>query len=250
MTTVKNIFENLCALAPLELQMDFDNAGFLFGREAAAVTKALLALDVTPTVVDEVIDLGAELIISHHPLIFTPLKTVTDEKLLRLARHQIGVISMHTNLDIAKGGVNDVLMAALGAEVLGGLDEHGCGRVGRREKAMPMAEFLPFCKAVLQTAGLRYYDSGRPVSKLAVMGGSGGDSLETAYKLGCDTYLTADIKYHQFLEAQELGINLIDGDHFCTENLIIPVLAQRLRAAFPETEFTISQRHHQVISFA
>ena len=250
MVTAKDIFENLCVLAPLELQLGFDNSGFLFGRDAASVTKALLALDVTSAVVDEAIEQGAELVISHHPLIFSPLKSVTDEKLLRLARHQIGVISMHTNLDIAKGGVNDVLMAALGAQVQGGLDEYGCGRVGRLDKAMPMEEFLPFCKAVLKTAGLRYYDSGRQVSKLAVMGGSGGDSLETAYRLGCDTYLTADIKYHQFLEAQELGINLIDGDHFCTENLVIPVLAQRLRAAFPETEFTISKRHHQVIRFA
>lgn len=230
--------------------MGFDNSGFLFGRETASVTKALLALDVTSAVVDEAIEQGVELIISHHPLIFSPLKSVTDEKLLRLAQHQIGVISMHTNLDIAQGGVNDALMSALGAEVQGGLDEYGCGRVGKLEKAMPMEEFLPFCKAVLKTAGLRYYDSGRQVSKLAVMGGSGGDSLETAYRLGCDTYLTADIKYHQFLEAQELGINLIDGDHFCTENLVIPVLAQRLRAAFPETEFTISKRHHQVIRFA
>lgn len=230
--------------------MGFDNSGFLFGRETASVTKALLALDVTSAVVDEAIELGAELILSHHPLIFSPLKSVTDEKLLRLAQHQIGVISMHTNLDIAQGGVNDALMAALGAEVQGGLDEYGCGRVGKLEKAMPMEEFLPFCKAVLKTAGLRYYDSGRQVSQLAVMGGSGGDSLETAYRLGCDSYLTADIKYHQFLEAQELGINLIDGDHFCTENLVIPVLAQRLRAAFPEMEFTISKRHHQVIRFA
>ena len=230
--------------------MGFDNSGFLFGRETASVTKALLALDITSAVVDEAIEQGAELIISHHPLIFSPLKSVTDEKLLRLARHQIGVISMHTNLDIAQGGVNDVLMAALGVQVQGRLDEYGCGRGGRLDKAMPMEEFLPFCKAVLKTAGLRYYDSGRQVSKLAVMGGSGGDSLETAYRLGCDTYLTADIKYHQFLEAQELGINLIDGDHFCTENLVIPVLAQRLRTAFPETEFTISKRHRQVISFA
>ena len=156
---------------------------------------------------------------------------------------------MHTNLDIAQGGVNDVLMAALGAEVTGSLDEDGCGRVGILTKAMPMEAFLPFCKSVLETAGLRYYDSGRTVFKLAVMGGSGGDSLETAHRLGCDTYLTADLKYHQFLEAQELGINLIDGDHFCTENLIIPVLARRLRAAFPETEFILSQRHHQVVRF-
>lgn len=249
-TTVKDILENLCALAPLELQMDFDNSGFLFGRLSAAVTKVLLVLDVTSVVVDEAIEQGAELIVSHHPLIFSPLKSITDERLLRLAQHQIAVISMHTNLDIAKGGVNDALMAALGVQVLGELDDDGCGRVGTLPAAMTMEEFLPFCKAVLKTAGLRYYDCGRPVSKLAVMGGSGGDSLETAYRLGCDTYLTADIKYHQFLEAQELGINLIDGDHFCTENLVIPALARRLGEAFPTIEFHISHRHHQVVCFA
>lgn len=248
--TAKDIFENLCTLAPLELQMDFDNSGFLFGRLSAAVTKVLLALDVTSAVVDEAIEQGAELIVSHHPLIFSPLKSITDENLLRMAQHQIGVISMHTNLDIAKGGVNDTLMAALGVQVLGDLDEEGCGRVGSLSEAMPMAEFLPFCKAVLKTAGLRYFDSGRPVSRLAVMGGSGGNSLETAFRLGCDTYLTADIKYHQFLEAQELGINLIDGDHFCTENLVIPALARRLGEAFPEIECNVSHRHHQVVCFA
>ena len=138
MVTAKDIFENLCALAPLELQLSFDNSGFLFGRETAAVTKALLALDVTSAVVDEAIEQGAELVISHHPLIFSPLKSVTDEKLLRLARHQVGVISMHTNLDIAQGGVNDALMSALGAESMAGLDEYGCGRVGRLDRAMPM----------------------------------------------------------------------------------------------------------------
>lgn len=240
----------LCALAPLELQMSFDNSGFLFGRESNTVTKVLLALDVTSAVVDEAVDQGADLIVSHHPLIFSPLKAVTDEKLLKLAQHQIAVISMHTNLDIAQGGVNDVLMGVLGAESRGVLDEYGCGRVGVLPKAMTMEEFLAFCKEVLKTCGLRYYDSGRTVSKLAVMGGSGGDSLETAFRLGCDTYLTADIKYHQFLEAQELGINLIDGDHFCTENLIIPELAGKLKEAFPEIEFNVSQRHQQVIHFA
>ena len=249
MVTAKDIFENLCALAPLELQLGFDNSGFLFGRDTASVTKALLALDVTSAVVDEAIEQGAELVISHHPLIFSPLKSVTDEKLLRLARHQIGVISMHTNLDIAKGGVNDVLMAALGAQVQGGLDECGCGRVGRLDKAMPMEEFLPFCKAVLKTAGLRYYDSGRQVSKLAVMCGSGGDSLETAYRLGCDTYLTADIKYHQFLEAQELGINLIDAGHFPTENVVIPVLEQMVQEAFPDVGTRISRVQTQPEQF-
>lgn len=250
MTKVKDIFNELCSYAPLELQMGFDNSGFLFGREEAAVSKALLSLDVTPAVVDEAAELGAELIISHHPLIFSPLKSVTDEKLLKLAANNISVISMHTNLDIAQGGVNDVLMGALGASVDAALDQDDCGRIGSLPVAMSMEEFLGLCKTVLKSKGLRYYDSGRPVEKLAVMGGSGGDSVETAFRLGCDTYLTADIKYHQFLQAAELGINLIDGDHFCTENLVMPVLAERLAGCFKELSFIVSARHCQLIDFA
>ncbi len=250
MTKVKDIFDELCGLAPLELQMGFDNSGFLFGREKAEVHKVLLSLDITPAVVEEAIDIGAELIISHHPLIFSPLKSITDEKLLKLAANNISVISMHTNLDIAKGGVNDVLMEALGAAVEAPLDEQDCGRVGALPKPISMPEFLSLCKDVLKTKGLRYYDSGRPVERLAVMGGSGGDSLETAFQLGCDTYLTADIKYHQFLQAAELGINLVDGDHFCTENLVIPVLAKKLEERFKDLNFIVSGVHHQIVSFA
>lgn len=249
-TRVKDIFSELCRLAPLELQLDFDNAGFLMGREETQVTKVLLALDVTSQVVKEASEWGAQLIVSHHPLIFSPLKRITDEKLLRLAAANISVISMHTNLDIASGGVNDVLMMSLGASVDAPLDEHNCGRIGHLPQELSMEEFLSRCKSVLGTSGLRYYSSGRPVKKLAVMGGSGGDSLETVFGLGCDTYLTADIKYHQFLQAAELGINLIDGDHFCTENLVIPVLAEKLQAKFPDVSFQISERHRQVISFA
>lgn len=250
METVKNIYSELCRIAPLELQMGFDNSGFQFGRETAEVSKVLMALDITAEVVDEAAAIGADLLISHHPLIFSPLKSITDEKLLKLAANNISVISMHTNLDIVQGGVNDVLIEALGATADAPLDEQDCGRIGSMPEAMSMEKFLAVCKAVLNTKGLRYYDSGRPVEKLAVMGGSGGDSVETAYRLGCDTYLTADIKYHQFLQAAELGINLIDGDHFCTENLIIPVLAEKLRNRFENVNFLVSKAHHQLISFA
>lgn len=250
MTRVKDIFEELCRLAPLDLQMGFDNSGFLLGREMGEVNRVLLSLDVTPAVVDEAVELGAELIVSHHPLIFSPLKRITDEKLLKLAANNISVISMHTNLDIAPGGVNDVLMEALGASVNAPLDEQDCGRVGLLPQPMSMLEFISLCKTVLNTKGLRFYDSGRPVERLAVMGGSGGDSLEDAFQLGCDTYLTADIKYHQFLQAAELGINLVDGDHFCTENLVIPVLAKKLKERFKDLSFNVSKVHHQIISFA
>lgn len=243
------IYEYLKELAPLELQMDFDNSGFQLGRLDAEVNKALLALDVTEEVVGEAIELGAQLIISHHPLIFSKLRSIMDTKLLRLAENRIAVISMHTNLDIATGGVNDVLITLLGARADGPLDSDNCGRVGELPEAQQFDSFLRFCKTALDSKGLRYYDAGRPVKRLAVMGGSGGDYIGCAVEKGCDTYVTADIKYHQFLEAKELGINLIDGDHFCTENPVIPSLCEKLRHEFPDVCFTVSASHGQVISF-
>ena len=243
------IYEYLKELAPLELQMDFDNSGFQLGRLDAEVNKALLALDVTEEVVGEAIELGAQLIISHHPLKFSKLRNIKDTKLLRLAENRIAVISMHTNLDIAAGGVNDVLITLLGARADGPLDPDNCGRVGELPEAQQFDSFLRFCKTALDSKGLRYYDAGRPVKRLAVMGGSGGDYIGCAAEKGCDTYVTADIKYHQFLEAKELGINLIDGDHFCTENPVIPSLCEKLRHEFPDVCFTVSARHGQVISF-
>ena len=243
------IYDYLKELAPLELQMDFDNSGFQLGRLDAEVNRALLALDVTEEVVGEAIELGAQLIISHHPLIFSKLRSIMDTKLLRLAENRIAVISMHTNLDIAAGGVNDVLITLLGARADGPLDPDNCGRVGELPEAQQFDSFLRFCKTTLDSKGLRYYDAGRPVKRLAVMGGSGGDYIGCAVEKGCDTYVTADIKYHQFLEAKELGINLIDGDHFCTENPVIPSLCEKLRHEFPDVCFTVSASHGQVISF-
>lgn len=243
------IYDYLKELAPLELQMDFDNSGFQLGRLDAEVNRALLALDVTEEVVGEAIELGAQLIISHHPLIFSKLRSIMDTKLLRLAENRIAIISMHTNLDIAAGGVNDVLITLLGARADGPLDPDNCGRVGELPEAQQFDSFLRFCKTALDSKGLRYYDAGRPVKRLAVMGGSGGDYIGCAAEKGCDTYVTADIKYHQFLEAKELGINLIDGDHFCTENPVIPSLCEKLRHEFPDVCFTVSARHGQVISF-
>ena len=253
MSTVRDIFDALCEMAPLSLQMDFDNAGFLVGRGDRDVTKALLSLDITDQVVEEAVEERAQLIISHHPVIFQGVKTLTDDsatvKLLRMAERGISAVCMHTNLDIAEGGVNDILIEILGASCEGPLDKDCCGRVGRLPESISLNDFLIQCKTNLNARGLRYYDAGKPVSRLAVMGGAGADALEDAVALGCDTYVTSDIKYHQFLRAAELGLNLIDADHYCTENPVIPVLAQRLSLRFPEVVFQVSGRHRQVISF-
>lgn len=249
MTTVKDIYDFLCAAAPLELQMSFDNSGFLVGRSDREVKRALLSLDVTADVIDEAIEQRAELIISHHPVIFSAIKKLTDDKLLRLIEKSIAVISMHTNLDIADGGVNDVLLSLLGAECDEALDGDGCGRIGELPSAMNFDDFLNICKSRLNSKGLRYYSAGKPVKRLAVMGGAGGDFAALAFEKNCDTYVTADIKYNRFLEAAEMGLNLIDADHFCTENPVMPVLKKRLCAAFPNVEFNLSAVHGQIISF-
>ena len=254
MATIKEVYNYLCDIAPLELQMDFDNSGFLIGREEQTVTKILLALDVTDAVVSEAREIGAELIVSHHPVIFAPLKSVTDSnagtrRILELIENRIGVISMHTNLDAAEGGVNDVLAAKFCSE----LSEHrleGCGRIGRLDNAVTMREFLTLCGEKLHTKGIRYYDCGRKVSKLAVLGGSGASSLLEAYSFGCDTLLTADVKYHQFQQAAELGMNLVDADHYYTENPVMQVLADKLKKEFSGLCVKVSERHDALIDFA
>ena len=250
----RDLFDFLCTLAPLELQLGFDNAGFLVGDIEAGVSRVQLSLDVTEEVIDEAVRTGAELIVSHHPFIWTPLKSVTGDgltsrKLMKLIKNDISVISMHTNLDIAEGGVNDVLISLLGAVRTDTLDSDGCGRIGELQEELCLEEFLVHCRSVLNVKGLRYVDGGRRVKRLAVMGGAGADAMYDAIEKGCDTYVTADIKYHQFLEAKELGINLIDGDHFCTENPVIPSLCEKLRHEFPDVCFTVSASHGQVISF-
>lgn len=249
---VSDIYDYLQSIAPLELQMDFDNAGIQVGSLHQEVNKVLVALDITNAVIDEAIALGTELIVSHHPLIFGGLNNVTAEgkgaKTLRLARAGISAISMHTNLDIAPGGVNDVLIELLGANSAQGLDAANCGRVGELPEAMEFMDFAKMCREKLNVQGMRYYNAGKPVKRLAVMGGAGGDEVQAAFEKGCDTYVTADVKYHQFLLAEELGINLIDADHFCTENPIVPVLGRMIKENFPELEVTVSKVHHQIVS--
>ena len=153
-----------------------------------------------------------------------------------------------------EGRVFSRQLAALGAEVKGGLEPAGtaadgraltCGRVGKLPNPMTMAEFLPYVAGRLHANGLRYVDGGLPVERIAVCGGSGGNMLELAAAKGCDTFVTADVKYNRFLAAKELGINLIDADHFCTENVVIPVLQEKLQRQFPDVTFTVSQVLHQ-----
>lgn len=187
MASVGQILLKLQEMAPTALKMDFDNVGLLVGDKNKSVNKCLIALDITDDVIKEASDIGAQLIVSHHPIIFGGIKSVTADdlvgrKIIALLGGGMSAICMHTNLDIARGGVNDALISALGVGASSYLEPadapgEGCGRIGEYEDAMEFEKFLSLCKDKLSANGLRYHYAGRPVKKLAVMGGSGGSAL-------------------------------------------------------------------------
>lgn len=262
MATVKEIFSYLDSVAPFSLQMDFDNAGFLVGRENTKVKRVMIALDITEAVIDEAVETDCQLIVSHHPIIFHPARSITDTTptgrcLLKLIEHHIAAICAHTNLDVAEGGVNDALAQTLGLnhiELLqeGGQDRYGrpygLGRVGTLSEPLSATEFAAFAKQQLHVDGLRLEDAGRSVTRVAVGGGACGDCLSDIIRMGCDTFVTADVKYNTFLDAKALGINLIDAGHFATENVICPVLEKLLRTEFSDLTVYISKNHKEVFS--
>ena len=232
MLTVKEIEERLYEKCPRDLAQSWDNVGLLVGSRSSPVERALVALDITGEVADEAIAKGCGLIVAHHPLIncnWTPVQTITDgtpqgRLLLKLIRHGISAICMHTNLDSAEGGVNDALAAALGLTDVGPLSEDGIGRVGTLPEEMDLAAFAGYVKERLGANGVRYADGGRRVRRVAVGGGACGEYGDLALSLGCDTFVTADVKYNGFLDAPDKGLNLLDAGHFPTEDVVCPIL--------------------------
>lgn len=263
MTTVGKIEQFIFGYAPKRFKMDFDNVGLLVGEADAPVSKCLLALDITPEVVDEAIALGAQCITVHHPVIFHPRKTVADTDpygamLIKMVRNGIAGVCMHTNLDLAPEGVNEMLAKALGLKDLdlfvdravdSEMGEYGLGRMGVLESAMAPTDFCAHVKKCLGSNGIRYVLGKSEVKKVAVGGGACGDYFMEAVSLGCDAYVTSDLRYNDFLDAKEYGLTLIDAGHFPTENVVVPQLLGWLKAEFPETEFVVSKVHREVIEY-
>lgn len=257
MPTVREIEQYLFRLAPKEGAMSWDNVGLLLGDPEATVCRALVALDITEAVADEAAAIGAELIVAHHPLMnchWLPVQTVRADTpqgrlLQKLLRADISAICMHTNLDVAKGGVNDALATALKIVDPGPLAEDGLGRVGSLSAPMALPDFIKFVSETLQCNGVRYADAGRPVRRVAVGGGACGEYIDRCLELGCDTFVTADLGYHQFLDAAPKGINLIDAGHFPTEDVVCSVLLEVLHTQFPLLQIKKSASHREVIQY-
>ena len=262
MTTVGDILSYLETLAPRSMKMDWDNVGLLCGGKSRPVTKVLVALDPFEGVCKEAVQWGAELILTHHPLIFSPLKSVTDETSIGravqlLCANSISAINAHTNLDCAPGGVNDCLAETLGLSDIQVIAPSGVDELGRpwgllrqgTVEAQPLSDFLPHVKEALHCDGLRYVNGGKPVHRVAVGGGACASELLDAVNAGCDTFVTADVKYNQFWDAKDLGLNLIDAGHFPTENPVTALLAEKIAAQFPEVTVKISETHRDCMKF-
>ena len=262
MVRVCDVLAAVERLAPPEFKMEWDNVGLLCGEKKAEVHKVLVALDPFLTVCEEAEEIGADLIVTHHPLIFTAPRSVTDgdsvgRSILFLARHCIAAINAHTNLDQAHGGVNDRLAEVLGLQNVTVLEPEGTDRQGRpwgllRAGDRPestAAELAAFVKETLRCSGLRYVDGGRPITRVAVGGGACADAVRAVSDVGCDALVTADAKYNQFWDAQDLGLTLIDAGHFETENPVCDVLAAHLRAEFPGLPVVLSEKHGDPVRF-
>ena len=257
MPKVREIEEALFELAPRSLTQSWDNVGLLVGDGRREVHRVLVALDVTEEVAEEAGKAGVELIVSHHPVMncaWNPVQSLREDtlqgRLLRLlVRENLSAICMHTNLDAAQGGVNDALAQRLSLEEVEPLVEGGIPRMGLLPAPMPLSDFLAMVRKRLRPNGIRYVNAHRTVRRVAVGGGACGEFFAAAAEKGCDAFVTADVKYNQFLDAETLGLCLIDAGHFPTEDVVCPVVERFLLERFPDLAVQKSISHREVIQY-
>lgn len=237
--TVKDILDYINTVSPLSCAEKHDNVGLLVGEPCGEVTGICTCLDITHSVIEEAVAKSASLIVSHHPVIFDPLKQVRSNSVVyELIRNGISAICVHTNFDMTEGGVNDALLELLGferSEVLEVVHPNGLGfgavcNVNFGFTAKGLAEH---CKKALDLAYVRYSSNSKDeIRRVAVCSGSGGSTLELAAKKGCEALITGDIKHNVWIDAQSLGVALIDAGHYGTERCSAHRLAMLLSRSF------------------
>lgn len=245
-TTVGDIYQYLNEIAPFHTQEDWDNSGLLVGDQTKEVTKVALALDVTNDTLRQAHEFGADLLVSHHPVIFHPLKNVLkDSPVFYAIEQNIAVISAHTCWDAADGGVNDTLAKLLGLYSIEkiGPEENGVQllRAGNLKAPIPAEEFADIVSAALDTV-VRVSSPNKIIQRVAVCGGAGASLLPDLADLGTiDAYVTGDAKHNDFLDAIDLDISLLAAGHYETETISMPVLKELLKQEFPQLEYTYLQ---------
>ena len=238
-----NILDNLLKVMPRELAMSWDNVGLLAGSKEKEVKNIVVCLDLSEKLIERAISLKADLIVSHHPLIFSPIKNVTDEtsvgkRLVSLIKNDISYIALHTNYDIAAGCMSDLVAERIGLrgeplEKTASMEEEdvGIGKVSDLEKHLKISEIAKLVKERFNLPHLRIFDGGedRLLSRIAISPGSGKGMYKAAYEKRASLLISGDISHHDAIDALELGVATIDAGHYGLEHIFIADMAQRLR---------------------
>ncbi len=232
-------------IAPRELAMEFDNPGLLVEPDHDEIRNVLIALDCTKEVAEEAIIWGADLVLTHHPLFFHPVQKMTysdpaTAAACMLLRNGIGLFAAHTNLDAARGGVNDTLCELIGIRDVIPFDE-GVGRVGTLKEKETLSGLARRIESLL---GTRVSFVGAPeasVRRVAVMGGSGGSAVLPAAEEKADVLVTGEVKHSDGIDARTLGLNLIVAGHYETECIVLEPLIKRLQNECFNVQYQLSR---------
>ena len=250
--TIRALYAALEQRLPRSLSWDWDNDGISCAPDLdAPVTGVLIALDPTEDAVEAAIEAGANVLLTHHPMLFRGLKTVDghdtgSRKVIRMIQNGITAMAFHTRLDAADGGVNDCLAAALGlthTEPFGDDSNPAgkpIGRVGDLPREMTADDFIETVKTALNLPALVFAGCGKPVRRVAVLGGSGSGDAEAARRAGADTYLSGELKHDVLTDAPEKGLNLVAAGHFHTEDPVCKRLCALVQEADPSIEIDVT----------
>jgi dinuclear metal center YbgI/SA1388 family protein len=256
---LKDILDLLEETAPSNTAEDWDNPGLQVGAHSEEVSKVFFALDPTLQAVKEAAKEKAQLLLTHHPLIFQPLTRINSEVypgnvIFEAFKHGISVVAAHTNLDVAQGGINDMLAQLFDlkdVEVLQTLEgfedeKFGLGRIGNVKEPMSLSSMIELVQSVLGAKGIRIVGSQkRKIKRIALVGGSGGGMVPAASKLGADLLITGDVGHHDALEAHVHGIAIIDGGHFYTEKMALALFANRFKELMEECGWEVDVATYQ-----
>lgn len=229
---VEDIVFHLDEIAPFDTAEEWDNCGLLVGSYDQEVKKVYIALDVTGAVIDDALSFGADLVITHHPLIFKPVKDILNDTVLyKAVASGMSFVASHTCLDKAVGGVNHQLAERVGIKKLEASEYDAFLKIGEIDEPCSAEAFANRLKATLGGA-VSYTDSGKQIKTVALCSGAGGEFVALAKSIGADAFLTGEAKHHEYLLADELGISIFAAGHFETENMACEYLAKSIKSRF------------------
>lgn len=230
---IKEIYDFLDFIAPFNTAAEWDNCGLSVGSLENDVTKVLIALDVTDGLIEKAVETGAELVITHHPLIFNPVSQIDGGSLIyKAVKSGVTFISSHTCLDKAIGGVNDCLARKVGIKNI---------RNSQIDEFLKIGEIKPckaseFAETIKNALGgkVAFTDNGKAIKTVAFCSGSGGDLIGAAAEEGADALLTGEAKHHEYLEAERLGVAIFDAGHYETEVIVCEPLCKVISNQFDD----------------